>query len=77
MIEYNQLEPVALPAWEGPEAIVIGASAGAIEALSMLLPPLPANFPLPVLVVVHLPRDRASALPELFRAKCRVEVKEA
>jgi two-component system chemotaxis response regulator CheB len=30
-----------------------------------------------VLVVVHLPRDRHSLLPELFAARCRVKVKEA
>jgi len=56
---------------------VIGGSAGAFEALSVLLPSLPADYPLPVLVVVHIPRDRPSALAELFRAKCRVQVTEA
>ncbi|THV26846.1 chemotaxis protein CheB, partial [Rhizobium rosettiformans W3] len=28
-------------------AIIIGASAGALEALSVLLPPLPATYPYP------------------------------
>lgn len=61
----------------GTEAVVIGASAGAIEALSALLPTLPPDYPLPVLIVVHIPRDRGSALAELYRPRCRVEVKEA
>ncbi len=59
------------------EAIVIGASAGALEALSAILPKLPRNFGLPILVVVHVPPDRHSLLAELLRAKCLVAVKEA
>lgn len=59
------------------EAVVIGASAGAIEALSVLLPPLPANYALPIIVVVHLPPDRDSIVADLFQAKCRLRVKEA
>lgn len=58
------------------EAIAIGASAGAIQALSRILPALPAHYPIPVLVVVHVPPDRSDIAP-LFRAKCRVAVKEA
>jgi two-component system chemotaxis response regulator CheB len=59
------------------EAVVIGASAGAVEALSAILPALPGDFPLPLLVVVHLPPDRDSVMVELFRARCRLEVREA
>lgn len=58
-------------------AVVIGASAGAVEALSRILPALPADYPLPVLVVVHVPADRRNILAPLFRAKCRMEVREA
>lgn len=60
-----------------PEAIVIGASAGAVEALSRLLPSLPASFRLPVIVVVHIPPDRRSVMADLFRAKCAMFVEEA
>lgn len=59
------------------EAVVLGASAGAIEALSAVLPGLPRGYPLPVLVVVHLPPDGGTLLPEIFGAKCEVDVKEA
>lgn len=59
------------------EAVVIGASAGALEALSAILPKLPAAFKLPVMVVVHIPPDRSSILTDLFRAKCGVPVQEA
>ena len=60
-----------------PEAVVIGASAGALEVLSVILPALPADFGLPLMIVVHMPPDRRSVLAELFQAKCRIEVKEA
>jgi two-component system chemotaxis response regulator CheB len=59
------------------EAIVIGASAGAVQALSTLLPALPANYPIPVMVVVHVPPDRSNALVPLLQEKCRMAVKEA
>ena len=59
------------------EAVVIGASAGALEALSVILPALPAGFGLPLIVVVHVPPDKRSMLAELFQAKCRIPVREA
>jgi two-component system chemotaxis response regulator CheB len=59
------------------EAIAIGASAGAVQALSCILPALPTDYPLAVLVVVHVPPDRSNMLVPLFQAKCRVSVREA
>ena len=59
------------------EAIVIGASAGAVEALSVILPSLPAGYGLPVFVVVHVPPDKRNVLAELFQAKCGIKVREA
>jgi two-component system chemotaxis response regulator CheB len=60
-----------------PEAVVIGASAGALEALTAILPALPEHFPLPLMIVVHMPPDKESILAELFRARCRIQVREA
>jgi len=59
------------------EAVVIGASAGALEALSLLLPALPAFYPLPIMIVVHLPADRKSILAALFREKGNGSIVEA
>ncbi|MBI1683779.1 chemotaxis protein CheB [Caulobacter hibisci] len=59
------------------QAIVIGASAGAVQALLAILPALPASFPLPVLVVVHVPPDRDNVMVPLLQTKCRLIVKEA
>lgn len=59
------------------EIIVIGASAGAIEAISAILARLPADFAIPILIVIHLPADRRSLVAEVFQAKCPLVVKEA
>ena len=59
------------------DAIVIGASAGGIEALSALLPALPRDSAMPVFVVLHLPRERPSLLVDIFRGKCALPVREA
>lgn len=59
------------------QAVVIGASAGAIEALSVVLSPLPRGFCLPILVVVHVPNDKRSVIVDLFQKKCLMEVCEA
>ena len=58
-------------------AIAIGASAGALEALSVILPPLPADYRLPLFLVVHVPPDKDSLLAEVLAAKCRLRVREA
>lgn len=59
------------------EAVAIGASAGALESLSKLLPSLPATYRLPILVVVHVPPDKKSMMADLLQSKCRMHIKEA
>ncbi|MDQ0249637.1 two-component system chemotaxis response regulator CheB [Sphingomonas kyeonggiensis] len=60
-----------------PRIVVIGASAGAIQALSVILPELPADFPVPIIIVVHVPTDRSNILAPLFETRCRMTVREA
>ncbi|NRD51122.1 chemotaxis protein CheB, partial [Corallococcus exiguus] len=59
------------------DAIVIGASAGGVDALTQILPALPTSFRPAVLVVLHLPRRLPSLLPEVFTARCTLPVHEA
>jgi len=59
------------------DGIVIGASAGGVEALSVLLPALPAVFEPSLFIVLHLPRERPSLLAEIFRRRCALPVREA
>lgn len=60
----------------GARAVVIGASAGAVGALSMLLPRLPEDCPFPTIVVVHIPPRQPSGLVDLFASRCRQPVLE-
>ncbi len=51
------------------DVIVIGASAGGVEALSQLAAALPADFPAAVLVVVHFPAHATSMLPSILQRR--------
>ena len=59
------------------EALVIGGSAGSVEALTAILPALQATCGIPVFVVMHLPRERPSLLVNIFAPKCQLRVVEA
>lgn len=59
------------------EAVVLGASAGGIDALSALLHGLPATWRLPMAVVLHLPEDHDSHLAEIFAQRLPIPVHEA
>jgi two-component system chemotaxis response regulator CheB len=58
------------------KSVVIGGSAGALDALVRLLGSLPADFASPLVIVVHLARHQPSSLPEALRASCRLPVRE-
>ena len=46
--------------------VVAGASAGGVETLCRLVNALPAGFPAPLLVVLHMAPNAASALPAIL-----------
>lgn len=50
----------------GHDIIVIGASAGGVEALVRLVEALPSNFPAALFVVVHFPTHSTSVLPQIL-----------
>ncbi len=50
----------------GRDIIVIGASAGGVEALSQLVGQLPADLPASIFVVLHLPVHIPSLLPQIL-----------
>ena len=59
------------------DALVIGASAGGVEALQAIARSLPADLGAAVMVVLHLPPDRPSGLAELLAPQCALPVAEA
>jgi two-component system, chemotaxis family, protein-glutamate methylesterase/glutaminase len=61
----------------GYAAVVIGVSAGGIEALKVLLPALPASFPLPIAIVQHRDRRSDGFLADYLNALSRIAVSEA
>jgi len=58
------------------QAVLVGGSAGAIDVVSHLLAALPADFATPLVVLIHLPRHRPSALLGALRGHCRLSLRE-
>jgi two-component system chemotaxis response regulator CheB len=59
------------------QAVVVGASAGGVDAVGALLGGLPKPFAPSIIVVIHVPASRPSLLAEIFQARCRLPVHEA
>ena len=59
------------------EVVVIGISTGGPVALRQVLPMLPKGFPVPVLVVQHMPSGFTKEFAESLNAICNLEVVEA
>lgn len=60
-----------------PSIVAIGVSTGGPAALDVVLSALPASFPLPVLVVQHMPEVFTRLLAEHLNQRCALEVREA
>ena len=57
--------------------LVVGASTGGPRAITVLLRALPASFPVPVAVVVHMPPGYTDAFANRLDKECALEVVEA
>jgi two-component system chemotaxis response regulator CheB len=58
-------------------AVAIGCSAGGLDALSIVLPSLPAAFPVPLVIVQHTSPRAMSRLHTILKGKCAIDVREA
>jgi two-component system chemotaxis response regulator CheB len=61
----------------GHDIIVIGASAGGVDALRQIARELPADLPAAVFVVLHVPAESPSLLPELLASAGRLPAIQA
>lgn len=70
--------PNSRPPLKGPvKLLAIGTSTGGPVALQKVLAELPADFPLPVLVVQHMPGTFTPAFSQRLNQTCNISVKEA
>ena len=60
-----------------PQLLIVGASTGGPVALSEVLTQLPANFPLPIVLVQHMPENFTKAFAERLNKQCKIRVREA
>ncbi len=60
-----------------PSVVVIGVSTGGPQALTKLLPKIPANFPVPILVVQHMPAMFTKSLADDLDGRCQLHIHEA
>lgn len=59
------------------EIITIGISTGGPNALAKMMPLIPADIGVPILIVQHMPPIFTQSLAKSLNAKCAIEVKEA
>ena len=57
--------------------IAMAASVGGLNALSVILGGLPANFPAAIAIVMHLSPDHKSLLAEILDGRSELEVRQA
>jgi two-component system chemotaxis response regulator CheB len=77
----SEATPISVP---GPlrrairtKILVVGASTGGPRAVTVLLRALPASFPVPVAVVVHMPAGYTEAFANRLDKECALDVIEA
>lgn len=58
------------------DMVAIGISTGGPYALGRLIPKLPANFPVPILIVQHMPPNFTTSLANSLAKKSNIGVKE-
>ncbi|MEO6950867.1 MAG: CheB methylesterase domain-containing protein, partial [Polyangia bacterium] len=69
--------PLPAPIETTRRLVVIGASTGGPQALTRLLRALPANFPVPIALVLHIPAGYTQPFAERLDAECAVHAVEA
>jgi two-component system chemotaxis response regulator CheB len=67
----------AQPSEDAWPIVALVASSGGVDALSRVLAPLPAELPVAVVALLHLPPEHESALPEILQRGTALDVRAA
>ncbi len=59
------------------DVIIIGTSTGGPAALTSVLTELPSNFPIPIVLVQHMPGNFTKAFAERLDSLCHIKIREA
>ena len=73
----SSVRPLPTPRSPSERVVVIGTSTGGPQALTRLLKQLPADFPAPLAIVLHIPEGYTGPLAERLNSECAIEVAEA
>ncbi len=65
------------PSGKHYQLLAIGTSTGGPVALQQILTKIPAQFPLPILLVQHMPAAFTPAFAQRLNSLCQIQVKEA
>ncbi len=65
------------PSGKNYKLLAIGTSTGGPVALQKILTQLPANFPLPIIMVQHMPATFTQAFANRLNSLCEINIKEA
>jgi len=66
-----------IPKRKNHQLIAIGTSTGGPVALQEVLTKLPKNFPLPIILIQHMPASFTPAFAQRLDGLCQIEVREA
>ena len=69
--------PTSLPGKGDYQLIAIGTSTGGPVALQDVLTKLPKSFPLPIILIQHMPATFTPAFAQRLNGLCQIEVREA
>jgi two-component system, chemotaxis family, protein-glutamate methylesterase/glutaminase len=71
------VSPRRTPGGRAPLVVSIGVSTGGPKALAEVLPRITADFPLPIVIVQHMPPKFTASLAESLDRQCKLRVREA
>ena len=72
----QRMTGIAIGAAGKPEVVVLGISTGGPQSLTQMLPKLPADLSIPILIVQHMPPMFTKSLADDLNKKCALSVSE-